>query len=180
MPTTTSFASTSFAAVATAPTVATGAAPRVAQVGMGEIDVGKGPNKLSSVLGSCVGLALIHPRCKAGALAHVVLPDSTGRTGPPGKFADTAVPKMVHLLAENGVPPAGLVAKLTGGANMFASTGPLQIGDQNIEALRAILKKQGIPVVAEHVGGNKGRRVTLDCGTGELIVEVAGSPQAAL
>lgn len=147
---------------------------------MGEIQAARSPDKLTSVLGSCVGLALIHPRCKAAALAHVVLPDSAGKSGTPGKFADTALPQMLQRLAELGVPPAGLIAKLSGGANMFGSKGPLQIGDQNIHALRAILKKAGIPITGEHVGGNKGRRITLDCTGGDVTVEVAGGVPVTL
>jgi len=165
---------------ATTLVAAGGAVPKPGQVGMGDIQAGKGSEKLVSVLGSCVGLVLYHPRCRAGALAHVVLPDSAGKTGAAGKFADTAVPRMLMMLAELGIPAAGIAAKLTGGANMFGSTGPLQIGEQNLQALRAILRRLAIPIAAESVGGNKGRRVTLDCTTGELLVEVAGFPLATL
>ncbi len=35
-------------------------------------------------------------------MAHIVLPESAGRDGAPGKFADTAVPHMLELLREQG------------------------------------------------------------------------------
>ncbi len=149
-------------------------------VGMGQIAVAKAPAFLCSVLGSCVGLALYHPRLKFGAYAHIVLPKASGRGALPGKFADTAVPHMLAELSKEGVPRQGLVAKIAGGACMFGVSGPLQIGDTNIEAVQSLLAKENIRIVAKEVGGQKGRRVTLDCSTGELLVEIAGKAKTTL
>ena len=149
-------------------------------VGMGQIAVDKKPALLSSVLGSCVGLALYHPRLKTGALAHIVLPTASGRGALPGKFADTALPHMLAELSKIGVPREGLIAKIAGGACMFGVSGPLQIGDNNVEAVKSLLAKENIRIVAQDVGGQKGRRVTLDCSTGELLVEIAGSVKTVL
>lgn len=149
-------------------------------VGMGQIAVAKAPGLLSSVLGSCVGLALYHPRLKTGALAHIVLPTACGRGALPGKFADTALPHMLAEFSKIGVPRQGLVAKIAGGACMFGVSGPLQIGDNNIEAVQNLLARENIRIVARDVGGQKGRRVTLDCSTGELLVEIAGTSKKKL
>jgi len=54
--------------------------------------------------GSCVGLALYHPRLKTGALAHIVLPTASGRGALPGKFADTALPQLLAEFARAGIP----------------------------------------------------------------------------
>jgi chemotaxis protein CheD len=149
-------------------------------VGMGQIAAGRAPERMKSVLGSCIGLAIYHPRLKTGAVAHVVLADSAGRGGAPGKFADTAVPEMLRLLKELGVPGHGLIAKYAGGANMFSSTGPLQIGDANREAVARALHSVGIRVAGEDAGGTKGRRVTFDCATGQMTVECAGESPRSL
>lgn len=144
-------------------------------VGMGQIAVAQGPARLTSVLGSCVGVALFHPRMRLGCLAHVVLPRSSGAVAPPGKFADTAVPFMLQLLEKHGANRSGLVAKICGGACMFNTTGPLQIGDANIEAVAAVLEAAGLRVAARDVGGTAGRRIALDCETGQLTVDTAGN-----
>ena len=104
------------------------------------------PQQMKAVVGSCIALALYHPGRKTGVMAHIVLPDSAGRDGTPGKFADTAVPQMLELLKELGMPAHGLTAKLAGGANMFGSSGPLQIGDANVEAVAQALRTAGIRV----------------------------------
>ena len=109
-------------------------------------------------------------------LAHVILPDSHGRPqAAPGKFADTAVPHMLKLLDLAGAPASGLVAKLSGGANMFGHQGPLQIGAANGEAVVRALADAGINVAAQDIGGNQGRRISLDCTTGDVLIEIAGA-----
>jgi chemotaxis protein CheD len=149
-------------------------------VGMGQIVAGEPPGKMKAIVGSCIALALHHPRLQKGMLAHVVLPSSAGRQGAPGKFADTAVPSMIDWFRELGVPAHNLTAKLAGGANMFGSSGPLQIGDANIEAVAQSLRAAGIRIAAQDVGGARGRRVTFDCARGEMIVESAGQPTKTL
>ena len=54
-----------------------------------------------------------------------------------------------------------LKAKLAGGAQMFScsSNDTLNIGLRNSESAKAALKKERIPLLAEEVGGNKGRTV---------------------
>lgn len=149
-------------------------------VGMGQAILASAPVHLSAVLGSCVGVALYHRRLKLGALAHVVLPDSTGRPGVPGKFADTAVPFMIQQLEAKGAMRSQLTAKIAGGACMFGAGGPLQIGDANIEAVTKALGAMGIRIQAHDVGGTKGRRVTLDCATGQLLVQIVGESSRTL
>ena len=149
-------------------------------VGMGQIAAARAPEQMRAILGSCIGLALYHPGRRTGVMAHIVLPESAGRDGAPGKFADTAVPQMLAVLREQGMPTYGLTAKLAGGANMFKGSGPLQIGDANAVAVAAALKKAGIRVAGQDVGGTRGRRVDFDCASGEMIVQCTGQPARTL
>ena len=147
---------------------------------MGQIAAGRAPGQMKAVLGSCIGLAIYHSRLKVAAVAHIVLPESAGRNGTPGKFADTAVPEMMRLLKQLGTPMHGLTAKLAGGANMFGSSGPLQIGDANAEAVAVALKQVGIVDVVRDLGGTKGRRIVFDCANGVMTVESPGQPPRIL
>lgn len=149
-------------------------------VGIGQVVLASSPARLSAVLGSCVGVALYHQGLKLGMLAHVVLPDSAGRSGPPGKFADTAIPHMVQQLEARAASRGHVVAKIVGGGCMFGTGGPLQIGDANVTAVVHALGKVGIPIHARDVGGTKGRRITFDCATGNLIVQIVGNPPKIL
>jgi chemotaxis protein CheD len=149
-------------------------------VGMGEIKFAHHPDCLYSVLGSCIGLAIVHLRLRVGVFAHIVLPESNGRPGPSGKFADTAIPEMLNLLREQDVPRAGLTVKMTGGSQMFNTSGPMQIGQLNAQAVHAALKDAGLAVQAEEIGGTAGRRVNVDCSTGLLTIARVGQPEEVI
>jgi len=147
---------------------------------MGQIASAAPPDTMKAVVGSCIALSLYHPRLKKGVMAHIVLPDATGREEMPGKFANTAVPRMLELLKELSAPASCVTAKLAGGANMFGSSGPLQIGVANIEAVTQALRAAGVRITAQDVGGNRGRRVTFECECGAMTVESAGQPTKVL
>ncbi|MDX1964934.1 MAG: chemotaxis protein CheD [Pirellulales bacterium] len=149
-------------------------------VGMGQIVVVGAGQLASTVLGSCIGLSLYHPARRMTAVAHIVLPCSQNRTGLPGKFADTAVPHMLDLLAAKGAQRSGLNAKLSGGASMLGGTGMMEIGAANRAALIKILEDLRIPIVGEHLGGKKGRRITVNGRTGDIKIEIQGEPVVTL
>ncbi|MDY7081049.1 MAG: chemotaxis protein CheD, partial [Halobacteria archaeon] len=47
------------------------------------------------------------------------------------------------------------------------------VGERNVEAVREKLEDEGIPIVAEDVGGDYGRSVEFDVMTGELMIKTA-------
>jgi chemotaxis protein CheD len=149
-------------------------------VGMGQIVAVQGAARLGAVLGSCIAVAMHSPQHRTGALGHVVLPNSEGRATSDGKFADTAIPAMLAALAEIGVPPSALIAKIAGGASMFGASASLQIGNANIEAVTRALRNAHVSLAAHDVGGQKGRRVSLDPATGEFTIEIVGAPPKTL
>src|SRR5205823_14229 len=92
-------------------------------------------------LGSCVAIMLHDSNAGAGAMAHILLPskslarDATNLA----KFPETAVPLLVEQLTTLGAEPRRLVAKLVGGASMFAqlmTPGSVQMGERNVAAAR--------------------------------------------
>ena len=153
---------------------------RETNVGMGQIAIVGRDQTARSVLGSCIGVVLYDERRAVAAFAHVVLPASRGRAGTPGKFADTAIPWMLDALQKAGADPKRVCAKIAGGSNMFAADGPFQVGKQNAEAIRGLLMSAGIRLVAEHLGGTHGRRVTFHPETAVLEIECVGLQSIAI
>lgn len=151
-----------------------------AAVGMGQIAILTPDGVGHAVLGSCVGLTLHDTKLGYAAIAHIVLPSSENRTGTVGKFADTAIDHMLEQLRALGAEPARLTAKLAGGASMFETKGPFQIGKQNVEAVLARLAAKRVRTGGEHVGGVTGRRITFECRTGRMLVEVLGADPIVL
>ncbi len=149
-------------------------------VGMGQTAVIAAPDVGRTVLGSCIGLVLYDPSTHLGAMAHIVLAEKGNRPGAPGKFADTAIPHMLQLLKSRGTQKRRLIAKLAGGAAMFSSTGPIQVGAANHAAVVKLLGEEGIPIAGEDIGGRKGRRITFEADTGRLVVEIVGQDAVVL
>ena len=132
-------------------------------------------------LGSCIGLALVCRYGRACGLAHIVLPDSGGREGDrPAKFAERAVPALIGALGHHGVRADSLEAILVGGAQMFSMSAGMEIGARNEAAVRAELRRAGIPVTATATAGSMGRTVRVHVATGHVTVREAGSNEETL
>ena len=134
---------------------------QTAMIGIGEYRVGTFP-MMTIGLGSCIGLTLYDETVKVGAMVHIMLPDSGGRTDRPGKYADTAVPLLLQELAKLGCKNnRSLVAKIAGGACMFEYFGAnLNIGGRNADKVKTLLKENNIKLASEDIGGKVGRSVT--------------------
>ncbi len=129
-------------------------------IGIGDYRVGS--SSMATVgLGSCVALILHDARRSIGGLAHIMLPESRGApTDRPGKFADTALAVLVSEMEALGSTRGSMVAKLVGGASMFAYSGTsLNIGERNVEAIRSLLQGQRLRIDGEETGGKVGRSV---------------------
>jgi chemotaxis protein CheD len=149
-------------------------------VKMGGIAVSQREGILRTLLGSCVGVALYERRFKLAGLAHIVMPDSTGREPSLGKYADTAIPETIRQMAILAFgAKLSLTAKIAGGANMFSHVTPNNtntVGQQNILAVEMALANFQIPIVARHLGGTIGRRMVVDVGSGNVQVHMVGEP----
>ena len=147
-------------------------------IGIGDLKVCKSPDILVTyALGSCVGVCLLDSATGVGGLSHIMLPDSTaGVNGAatPMKFADTAIPMLIQQMEALGAVRSRLKAKIAGGATMFATTNDkFNIGERNINAVKAILNKEHIPIVAEDVGLNYGRTQFFYPETGIMEIRAA-------
>ena len=131
-------------------------------------------------LGSCVAIMLHDAHVGAGAMAHILLPSrSLARdTSNPAKFPETAVPFLIDQLCALGADPRRLVAKLAGGASMFAQLmmpGSVQMGERNLAATRNALRAAAIPLAGEAVGGEAGRSVRFYVADGRVEIRSVGA-----
>ena len=144
-------------------------------IGIAEVRVVKSPEKVRTVLGSCVGVAIFDRVAKIGGLAHVILPSSKMGHGDRGKFADTAVDWLVDDAIQAGCDSKRLTAKITGGASMFGDNVDSGIGEKNVQAVKERLAHHSIRLAAADVGGTKGRKMCLDPSTGQVEVQNIGA-----
>ncbi|GMQ60501.1 chemotaxis protein CheD [Vallitalea sediminicola] len=150
------------------------------KVGMADLNVCVSPGILTTLgLGSCVGIVLYDPIKKIGGLAHVMLPDSTQikNNSNLAKFADTGIKKLIDDMTKLGASKNRLVAKLAGGAQMFAfksSNDLMRIGERNAEASIKMLKTLGIKILSKDTGENYGRTIEFYTETGDLLIKTIG------
>jgi len=154
---------------------------QTAMIGIGEYRAGTFP-MMTIGLGSCIGLTLYDETLRIGAMVHIMLPDSAGRTDRPGKYADTAIPLLLKELATLGSRNRSLIAKMAGGSCMFEYFGAnLNIGERNAERVKAILKQNNIRIAGEDIGGKVGRSVTfIPANGGKFTIRRADGTNAEL
>ncbi|MDP6685333.1 MAG: chemotaxis protein CheD [Candidatus Omnitrophota bacterium] len=147
------------------------------RVGMAQLAIAKSPDRLETqALGSCVGTVLYDSYSKIGGISHAMLPDiaesKTSSRGNLAKFVNTALEQLVDKMIRHGARKKNIKARLVGGVNMFPDIKIylLHIGKRNTDAARLYLEKADIQIIAEEIGGNFGRTITLDTETGSLHV----------
>ncbi|MDO9316673.1 MAG: chemotaxis protein CheD [Gammaproteobacteria bacterium] len=154
----------------------------------GEYWFGDEDTRIRTILGSCVAITLWHPHKRIGGMCHFMLParNHQSRAGPAptmapdGRYGDEAVRLLCEEIERSGSCATEFEAKLFGGGRMFRP-GPQRlhrpgamtrdsatdsIHDRNIEAGRELMRRHGIRVVAEHLGGLGHRQVVFDIWSG--------------
>ena len=155
-------------------------------IGMADLAVCKPPDGVTTLgLGSCVGIAIRDPIAKVGGLVHIMLPDSTAVKNNSNipKFADTGIDELAKQVIAMGGLRSRLVAKIAGGAQMFAfnsSNDAVRVGDRNVAASLAALKKLNIPVLAKDTGDSYGRTVIFWPETGAFVIRAVGKPEKTI
>jgi chemotaxis protein CheD len=141
-------------------------------------------------IGSCIAVTLYDPAQRVGAMAHpmLALPNNSqlatgnsynkkekelpvtdyGLQVTNLRYVESAIDAMIVAVERLGASKERLEAKIVGGANMFEvfHAGSGSIGDQNVEAAKTKLEREGITIVTNDTGGNIGRSMTLDLTTG--------------
>ena len=139
----------------------------------GQLVASDAPILVSTVLGSCVAVCLWDQGLRLGGINHFLLP-----VGPHGesstRYADQAIPQLVARVRAMGSVNGSLVAKLFGGACVIAafSRQREQLGARNVAAARELLARLGVQVVAEDVGGERGRKLLFSLVDGSVAVKV--------
>ncbi len=155
----------------------------VIKVGMADLKTCRGDDAVTTLgLGSCVGIAIRDPATGIGGLAHIMLPDSTDikNTSTSPNFAETGIEDLVKQIVQKGGNRSRLVAKLAGGAQMFAfgsKSDMIRVGERNVQASKKKLDEMKIPILAEDTGKTYGRTVVFYPKNGEFHIRCVGMPE---
>ena len=149
-------------------------------VGIADMKMARGSGMLVTyALGSCIGICLYDARIRLGALVHIMLPLNmeAGRKSTM-KYADTGIRETLRQMEAKGASRARITAKLAGGAKMFETGAALgNIGQRNIESVHMVLKREGIRILKEDLGGSVARTLLFDVATGQGCIRSYGRPE---
>lgn len=132
---------------------------------------------LTTVLGSCVAVCMFDPQRKIGGMNHFLLPSRDGAEGENVRYGAYAMELLINGLLRKGADRGELRAKMFGGASMMGNL--RDIGGSNAAFARGFLHDEGIPCLAESIGGTSARRIRFWPTTGrarQLMVSGALEP----
>jgi len=128
---------------------------------------------MTTVLGSCVAVCLFDPVARVGGMNHFLLASGTGAQTDDLKYGVNAMELLINKVIRAGGQRHALQAKLFGGARMTDHS--RDIGASNATFAVEFLDQEGIPRLAESLGGDKARRVQFTPTTGAARqMQIAG------
>jgi chemotaxis protein CheD len=131
---------------------------------------------LSTVLGSCVSVCLRDATRGIAGMNHFMLPAPlpTSRffSSDAGRFGLHAMELVINAMLARGATRSRLRAKVFGGAHVL-STGVRsdRVPTANVEFALAYLEAEGIPLLAQDLGGLRARKLSFIVRTGEVFVQ---------
>ena len=129
-------------------------------------------------LGSCIGVTVYDPVACAGGMIHCMLPlskiDPKKAQVSPCMFVDTGIPMLFEEAYRLGAQKSRIVLKVAGAGRILDEQGTFKIGERNYTVLRRILWKNNVLIAAEDVGGTISRTMSIEMGTGRVIIKSRG------
>lgn len=138
----------------------------------GRLFVTAEPYAVTTILGSCVAVCLWDPTRRAGGVNHFLLPHWAGARQSSARFGNLAMEQLIGETLALGSRLQDLQAKVFGGARVIdhPEGDAHHLGARNVEVAHQILVQEGIPIVAEDVGGKGGRKVIFHTLDGSVLL----------
>lgn len=151
-----------------------GGARRTVYLHPGQVFVSCDPTEVTTILGSCVAVCVFDPVLRLGGTNHYLLPHWVGNGLSSTRFGNVAVRSLIDKMLALGGQKQNLQAKVFGGAcvvDAFRGRGD-HLGTKNADLALRTLRQEGIPVVADDLGGRRGRKVIFHTDTGVALVRL--------
>ncbi|MBX2868623.1 MAG: chemoreceptor glutamine deamidase CheD [Acidiferrobacterales bacterium] len=133
---------------------------------------------IATVLGSCVSACIRDPESGVGGMNHFMLPGNegtqtklwAGQETLQTRYGVEAMETLIEEILKLGSRPEHLELKLFGGGKVL-SMETNNVGQRNITFVKDYVKKQGLEVVAEDLGGPHPRKILYFPKTGKVMVK---------
>ena len=136
---------------------------------LGDVKATKGPAVIKTLLGSCVAACLYDPESGVGGMNHFSLP-GVADDGANARYGAYAMELLITSLMKKGADRSRLKAKVFGGGKVLdVESERLNVGARNASFVLTFLEVEGIPVLAQSLGGTKGRMIRFRPHTGQAF-----------
>lgn len=126
--------------------------------------------RLRTTLGSCIAVCLHDPESRVGGMNHFLLPhDRTGNRGP-SSFGVHAMEMLINAMMKLGGERHRFVAKVFGASEQLGPGSQSHVAKKNADFVLRFLAEEGIPVVAQKLGGRSALSVVFDTAEGRAFV----------
>jgi chemotaxis protein CheD len=133
---------------------------------------------ITYALGPCLGVAVIDLTVGVGGLIHCQLPtaksDLERAKKNPAQFVDAGVSALLEQMFDLGAEKRRLIVKVAGAAQVMDHLNLFQIAQKNYTILRKLLWKNDLLIHAEDVGGDFPRTMSLEVGSGVVLIQSGG------
>lgn len=145
----------------------------------GEIHFSETPERIATILGSCVTIILYNSRFHISAVCHSVLPSAKEERHIPGgkekyRYMDIAFNEMYRWFESKGIKNQEIIVKAFGGSNILqidpSASKNSTIGIQNIEKVLQLVLNKKLRFSSIDLGGDSGRKLYIYTHTGEVQV----------
>lgn len=125
--------------------------------------------KISAVLGSCVSITIYDNKLKIGGMNHFLYPQKQIDDERKSIFGDISTKTLINMFLKLGSKKENLEAQIFGGA--YNSEFSLSdIGKENINTAKEVLKNNRIKIASWDTGGDKGRKIIFNSSTNEIVI----------
>lgn len=136
-----------------------------------------------TLLGTCVSVVFYHAPKRIGGMNHYMLPHGSKEGEGSGRYGVFAMELLLNEFQKLGINRRSLVAKVFGGGKVLDALkhdGKPHVGTQNVEFVLEYLDREGIPIAAQDLGGEGGRKIYFFPWTGKVLVSRIRKTQAIL
>ncbi len=136
----------------------------------GELIASATPLAVKTILGSCIAVCLWDPVAKTGGMNHYLLPHPYHPQDSGNRYGVMAIPALLREIVRLGGVPRRLRASVIGGGCPMSALQTALVGQQNRDLAFQTLERLQIRIVREDTGGQHGRKLLFDTGSGRIIV----------
>jgi chemotaxis protein CheD len=114
-----------------------------------------------TTLGSCVAACVYDPAAAVGGMNHFLLPDvpetELGAADAASRYGSVAMERLINDILSRGGRRSRLEVKVFGGARVIDSS--LDVGRRNAAFVLDYLRREGLTLAGQDLGGTSARRV---------------------